>query len=132
MTEEIKTRTAIGNFQFEAQLPNGKRLILTGYTFDDETGEDLNARLDLAAAVIDRQRFRAEIPELEARLDQHKVALTQHKDHLADLEQKAIGRKLTEQQRLTVENVSRSIKQIANEIVKGEQAIVEAKVKGGL
>lgn len=127
-----KTRTAIGNFQFEAQLPNGKRLILTGYTFDDETGDDLNARLDLAGAVIDRQRFRAEVPELEARLEQHRVALEQHKDHLAGLEAGVVGKKPTQAQTTNIQNVIKSCEAIVREIAKGEIAVAEAKAKGGL
>lgn len=130
MTEQ--TRVVNGNFQFEAQLPNGKRLVLNGYTFEGETGDSLNSRLDLYAAVADRQRFRAEIPELEARLEQHRVALEQHKDHLAGIQAQMVGKTPNQQQRNNVENVSKSIEAIVKEIAKGELAIAEAKAKGGL
>ena len=90
--------------------------------------------MDLLHDVLDRQRVRSEIPELEAKRDQIITALGQMKDVMAQLEKKqnAEGKKLTSQEKLTLENMQRSIVKAQEDIEKGEKAISDAKIKAGI
>ncbi len=122
-----------GNFQLNANMPNGKTFSISGYLFDTESVESVNARVDLLHDVLDRQRTRAEIPELEAKRDQMARALGQMRDVLADLKRKKdSGKTLTSQEKLTLQNMEVSIGKATEDIQKGTDAIAEAKKKVGI
>ncbi len=78
--------------------------------------------------VIERQRKKAEIPVLEAKIDQLKKALDQHVKSHDDLVAKSQGTfKLTSQEKMSLTNFPVSIKHIQREIEEGEAAIAEAR-----
>ena len=122
-----------GNFTIQATLPNGKTMNISGYVYDGESIESVNQRVDLFHDILDRQRTRAEIPELEAKRDQTVAALTQMRDVLTNLqERKAKGEKLMSQDKQTLQNLEMSVKHAQENIEKGEKAIADAKLKAGL
>ena len=123
-----------GNFTFTANLPNGKNFSVSGYLYSGESMESINDRVDILHDVVDRQRTRAEIPELEAKRDQIVTAMGQMKDVLAslDVKQNIEGKKLTSQEKLTIENMQRSMVKAQEDVEKGEKAIKDAKLKAGI
>lgn len=133
-TEQAAAQAVTGNFQIGANLPNGKTLSISGYIYDGESRESLDARLDVLGAVVDRQRTIAEIPELElkhaagiARLDEmraHYAALLQKKDKAA--------KTLSSQEKSALDVMDINVGHQLKEIEKGRVAIEEAKRKVGL
>lgn len=122
-----------GNFTIQATLPNGKTMNISGYVYDGESIESVNDRVDLFHDILDRQRVRSEIPELEAKRDQTVAALGQMRDVMTNLDKKkSEGVKLTSQEKQTLENLALSVKHAQENIQKGETAIAEAKIKAGL
>jgi chromosome segregation ATPase len=122
-----------GNYNLSATLPNGKTFAVSGYLYDGESFESVNARVDILHDVLDRQRTRAEIPELEAKRDQMIKQLDQMREHMSSLDMKqSAGGKLTSQEKLAITNISNSVGKVQEEIDKGTQAIADAKAKVGL
>ena len=134
MKDENPAALAVtGNFQLNATMPNGKQFSISGYIFDKESVDSLNDRVDKLHDVLDRQRTRAEIPELEAKRDQMARALGNMRDVLLGLKAKQdTGAKLTSQEKLTLQNMEVSIKKQAESIEEGTAAIAEARQKVGL
>lgn len=131
--ENPATKAVMGNFSLQAQLPNGKMFTVSGYLFDGESVQSLNQRLDLLHDVTDRQRTRAEIPELEIKRDRILEALGQMKDVLGNLEDRKLkGDKLTSNDKMTLNNMSVSIVKARDDLEKGNAAIAEAKRKAGV
>lgn len=117
-----------GNFQLQAQLPNGKQLSVQTFILAGEGPEQVNARLDMFNAVIDRLRRKEEIPQLEAVLDQKVKALGQAKDHLAGMENKReVQGKLNSKETLDVQNMNVSIQRLIEDIDKGRAEIEQRK-----
>jgi chromosome segregation ATPase len=128
--ENIASQAVMGNFSLSAQLPNGKTFSVSGYIIDGESFESLNERVDILHDVVDRQRTRAEIPELEAKRDQMIKQLDQMREHMMGLEAKQNdGRKLTSQEKLSLTNISASLSKVQEEIDKGSAAIAAAKAQ---
>lgn len=127
------TRLILGNFNLTAQMPNGRTMAVSGYIYSDDEAEALNKRLDLYQEVIERQRVRCEIPELEAKREGMIQHLEGVKVQLAGLEkQQRESGKLSSQDRMNLKNAGQNIVHIQREIDKGEQAIAEAKRKAGV
>ena len=122
-----------GNFSIQATMPNGKTINVSGYLYEGESVESVNTRVNLFHDIVDHQRTRSEIPELEARRDQGINALKDMKNVLENLEAKQKnGAKLTSQEKLTIQNLGTNIVRVSEDIEKGELAISEAKKKVGL
>lgn len=121
-----------GNFQLQAQMPNGKAFSVSGYLFDGESVESVNSRLDLLHGIVDRVRMRAEIPELEAKLDQRIIQLGQLKDAIAASETKSTTTKLSSQEKLNLTNWMTSVSKINEDIDKGRAEIARNKAAVGL
>jgi hypothetical protein len=124
-----------GNYSLQATLAgsSGRSMQVSGYIYDGESKESLDARLDILQEVIERQRTRSEIPELEAKREQMIKGLEQAREVMADLESKqAAGTGLSSQERLNLRNMKTNITKVNEEIQKGEKAIQEAKVKAGV
>ena len=131
--ENPATRAVMGNFSIGAQMANGKSFSVSGYLFDKESEESLNARLDILHDVTDRQRLRSEIPELEAKRDQMIKQLDQIKEHMLAIEKKkATGKPLPTQERVALENINVNLEKLQKDIDKGAVAIAEAKAKTGM
>ena len=124
-----------GNFSLNAQLGAnaGKSMVISGYLYDGESIGSVNDRVDAMHTIMDRQRLRAEIPELEAKRDQMIQQMDQMRDHLTGLEAKqGLGGKLTSQDKLAMQNITTSLVKVQQEIEKGGHAIVAAKIKCGV
>ena len=125
---------AVGNFTLTAQLAgaSGRTMNVAGYIYLGDDEKALNERLDMYQKVIERQRIRCEIPELEAKKEQMLKHLEQARAVLADLEEKQRTVGLSSQERLNVKNMNLSISKVQEEIGKGEEAIKEARQKAGV
>mgnify|MGYP001617755689 CR=1 FL=1 len=123
-----------GQFVLNAQLAgnSGRSMSITGYIYDGESLESLNGRLDMLQEVIERQRTRAEIPELEAKREQMIKGMHQARDVLADLEDRAKTGQLSSQERMNLKNMKVNIAKVNEEIDKGTEAIQEAKKRPGV
>lgn len=135
MEEEGKDRVALGNFSINAQMAgsSGKSMQVAGYIYSDDNEDTLNARLDLYGRVIERQRIRSEIPELEAKREQMVKGMEQAREIMADLEKRQQGgESLSSQDRLNLRNMGVNIAKVKDEIDKGDEAIKEAKLKAGV
>lgn len=119
-----------GNFTLQAQLPMGKTMTVSGYIYSKNTLEAVNKQIDLLHDVMDRQRLRAEIPELEIKRDQRVIQLGQIRDHLAGLAKKQDnGGKLSSAEKKMIEELTINVERVKEDITKGETAIAEAKAK---
>lgn len=126
-------RIALGNFNLTAQLPNQRSVQVAGYIYSDDDKAALDARLDLYQEVIERQRIRCEIPELEAAREQRVKGLEQARAVLAELEERQkAGDKLSSQEQLNVRNMRTNIGKAIEDLDKGAEAIKEAKRKAGV
>lgn len=123
-----------GQFSLTAQLAgnSGRTMGVTGYIYDGESKESLNDRLDILQEVIERQRSRAEIPELEAKREQMIKGLSQARDVLAELEEKQQSGSMSSQERMNLKNMRVNIAKVNEEIEKGSEAIREAKTRAGV
>lgn len=123
-------KLVLGNFTIQAQAPMGKTFTVSGYIYANDGKDEVNRQIDLLHDVIDRQRLKAEIPELEARLEQREQALFDLKDHFLRLEaQKLKGVKMSTAVRTNYENAQATMAKLQEEIRKGVEAIATAKEK---
>ena len=126
MTEEL----VLGNFTIQASAPNGKSFTVSGYIYASQGETEINSQIDLLHRVIDRQRTVAELPELEARLEQRTQALSDLKEHFAAFEAKKHANKhLSTAEKTNYENAKVTLRKLTEEIEKGVVAIAEAKEK---
>jgi hypothetical protein len=128
-------QTAItGTVTLTAQLAgnSGRGMQVQFYAYDGESKESLNDRCDIFQEVIERQRSRAEIPELEAKKEQMVKGLQQARDVLAELEEKQQSGNISSQERMNLKNMRVNIAKVSEEIDKGTEAIQEAKKKAGV
>lgn len=122
-----------GNFTIQAQMPMGKNITVSGYLYEGESIESVNNRVNLFHDIVDFQRTRSEIPELEAKRDQLVKQLEQMRDVMASLDKKkSDGAKLSSQEKQTLEQMLANIKHCSGEIEKGNAAIATAKAKVGM
>ena len=124
-----------GNFSINAQLPSGKTISVSGYLYDEESIESVNGRLDILHDVVDRQRTRAEIPELEAKRDQMIKNLAQMLEHMEGVAAKKAQNpksKLNGQEQLALDNLNVSVEKARVEIDRGAEAILVARKFVGL
>lgn len=132
-TEETAAQAVLGNFTLQAQLPQGKSFTVSGYIMSEESVESLNQRIDMLHDVVDRQRTRAEIPELEVKLEGMIKRLEEIRGHYAALEQKkAAGKSMSTQEKQTLAVQDINVKHLMDDIEKGRVAIAEAKKKVGI
>ena len=113
-----------GSFTLSAQMPNGKSLTFSGYVLQGEAVADVNAKLDLAASVVERQRLAAEIPVLEKALEQQIKAKAQFEGIVEELGGKE---RLSTTEREKQNAMRINLKAIDDEIRRGEIAIADAR-----
>lgn len=136
MSQEESLQTAAqaitGQFTLNAQLPQGKTFAVTGYIYDGESKESLNQRIDLLHDVVDRQRTRAEIPEIEAKVNQTVEALKGNKIHYALLlDKRDKGQKLTPQEREQLRVMDVNTKAFEEKIAEGRARLDEMRAEVG-
>jgi hypothetical protein len=128
MKEILEGDMTTGSFTIQAQMPMGKTITVSGYIYSKNTAEDISRQVDMLHDVVDRQRTRAEIPELEAKLEQRLVGLAQMKDVLASLKAKQdSGAKLSSSDKKQIDDMGISIRRIYEDVEKGKAAIEKAK-----
>lgn len=122
-----------GNFTLTATLPQGKSFNVSGYLYDGESLESVNQRVDLLHDVLDRQRTRAELPELEVKLEQSIQRLDDIKMHYAViLKKKDGGKGLATNEKQALEVMDVNVEKHTSDIEKGREAIAAAKAKLGI
>ena len=123
-----------GNFNITAQLAgsSGRSIAIAGYIYDGESKQSLEDRIDILQEIIERQRIRSEIPELEAKREQMVKGLGQAGEVLAELEGKQQTGSLSSQERMNIKNLRVNIAKMTEEIDKGAEAIRDAKKKAGV
>jgi hypothetical protein len=115
-----------GSFTLAAQLPNGKSLTFSGYVLQAESLTDVNTKLDMAVAVVERQRLHAEIPELEAKLEQHLRAKRQSEAIIKEVSGKD---RPTSQDKQMLNTHRVNITMLDEEIKRGSEAIEKARLQ---
>lgn len=113
-----------GSFTFNSQLPNGKSLSFSGYVLAGDGIDEVNQRLDVAVQCVERQRLAAEIPELEAKLAQTEKAKVQVETIIEDIAGK---NKPSPQERQTLNTMKVNLKNLDDDIRRGEIAIASAR-----
>jgi hypothetical protein len=113
-----------GSFTFQCQMPNGKSLSFSGYVLAGQTQAEINQHLDVASAVVERQRLAAEIPTLQTKLEQTEKAKEQVAAIVADLTNRE---KLTSSEKQQLNTMRVNLKSLDDEIQRGEIAIGEAR-----
>lgn len=131
--EPVASPTILGNFNLQAQLPNGRSITISGYVFEKESVESLNDRLDQMQEAIERQRARCEIPELEAKLDLLDKQMHDYLEHLQGIEEKSkTAQTLSSQEKMTLSQRKVNMERFKREAEKGREAIAVAKRKAGM
>jgi hypothetical protein len=131
-----------GSFTIQAQLgKSGRTFAVQGYIYSHNDFDSISNQVDMLHDVVDRQQGRAEIPVLEAELDSHFAALRNAKVHLESLVAKreeitgkanySNKKKQLDDSEATVQAIVQSIKNIEQQIEKGQLAVEIAKKKYG-
>lgn len=130
---DTATQAVTGNFTLTATLPQGKSINFSGYMYSGESIESVNQRLDLLSEAMERQRLRAEIPELEMKREHYISQFKAMKGHMQSLVDKQHdGVKLTPKEKLDLKNMQDNVVKAQEEIDKGQTVIDEQKRKAGL
>ncbi len=130
-----KSAAITGTININAQLAgsSGRSMAVQAYIYDGESKESLEARIDIFQEIIERQRIRSEIPELEAKLDQMIKGMGQAAEVMEDIDKKRKGgEQLSSQERMNLRNLGTNIQKMKEEVDKGRKEIVEAKKKAGV
>lgn len=130
---DTATQAVTGNFTLTATLPQGKSINFSGYMYSGESIESVNQRLDLLSEAMERQRLRAEIPELEMKREHYISQFKAMKGHMQSLVDKQNdGKNLTSKEKLDLKNMQDNVVKAQEEIDKGQTVIDEQKKKAGL
>jgi len=122
-----------GNFNISQTLgASGRTLQMAGYLYYGEDQGSIEARLRMMSDIMDKEKARSEIPELEAKREQMIRGLGQARDVLAELEEKNKTDKLSSNERMQLQNMRVNIGKVSEEIDKGTEAIAEAKKRAGV
>jgi flagellar hook protein FlgE len=92
---ESGKRTLAGNFECTLNLTDKRGIRMTGYMYSDDNEKVINARVDLAMRVLDRQGIRADLITKRAQIEAHTENLKRHRDHYQALVEKKATAKLT-------------------------------------
>lgn len=127
---ETAAQAITGQFTLQAQLPQGKSFSVTGYVYDGESKQSLNQRIDLLHDVLDRQRTRAEIPEIEAKVNQTIEQLKGNRIAYAlMLDKRDNGLKLTQQEKEALRVMDVNNKAYEERIAEGRQRVEEMRAE---
>jgi isopentenyl diphosphate isomerase/L-lactate dehydrogenase-like FMN-dependent dehydrogenase len=132
--KDISGLPIVGNFTFTQQMPNGRTMQMAGYLYHGQDIEEINATLDLCQEVMERQRVRLEVAELDLRVEmlgkQLEMTLEAHTGLMK--REAGDGRKLNAAERGHLQNYPITIEKIRKEIEEGKAKVAEARRKGGL
>lgn len=117
-----------GNFTIQAEMPNGKTITMSGYIYSHNTKEDISKQIDVYHDVVDRQRLKAEIPVLEAKLEQKITHLHDITDALTKLRDKRnSGQKTSAAEVKMIQELSSNLTMCERDVEKGREALKEAR-----
>ncbi len=104
LTEKPLEQSLIaGSFNLQTQMPNGRGLTMSGYVYQGESVEQINERLDVFTAVLERQRAIAELPEFQKKVRELEDAIKSAEDGYAKMEPTAKAGKLRSDQKAAYE-----------------------------
>ena len=121
-----------GSFTLQAQMENGKAAVINGYVYDGDTKADIDARMDMYHACIERQRRVSELPKLRIELKQatdHYEAMLKAFGELTETERK--GGKLSSQEETALRTTPINLTRAKKNIEDGERAIADAEKEIG-
>lgn len=138
-----RLRTITGNFQCQMQLSQQRTISVTGYIFSDDSPDQVNARLDQFQDALDRQFIRCDLVNKEAQVKAIMAEVERYRDTLDGLAAKSAGtgtglsaekqgKKLSSQERLTLQNGQQTVKKQLEYVDSLRAAIREGRAKLGL
>lgn len=117
-----------GSFVINCKLTDDKTMTFSQYVLASDTLESINARLDIAAMVVERQRTFASIGSLEEKL----LQMENQREHFLDIIADMKGReKLASNDRLALQNHQQNIKKYDRDIANMRARILEVKAEMG-
>lgn len=123
----------VGNFAFNFKMPNESAISMQGMVYLDDEPEHVNRRMDMFRTCAKRQQEIAEIPLLQAQIDQIDMAIKQQEDMLGvSIAKRDRGNKLTSSDHQQLNNIPNALKQLRESRLKGEKRIAELNAKHGL
>lgn len=134
--DEQKTLTGAlvtGNFTITATMPQGKNINVCGYLYEGESVESVNDRVNVFHDIVDFQRTRSEIPELQLKLEGSIKRLEEIKGHYSVLlDKQNKGGKITSQEKQALSVMDINVKKHLEDIEDGKKVIAEARAKVGM
>ena len=128
--KELAAQPVAGSIVINAQLASsGKSMTFSTYVYPTDDTAEINGRIDQAMEIIDRQRLKAEIPELEARLEMKRNNLKQIVTTLETLKERQNTGKLSGKDLDILRNLSTTFERENADIKEGIEKIAEAKAK---
>lgn len=122
-----------GNFTINATMPQQKNITVSGYLYEGESIESVNQRVSLFHDIVDYQRTRAEIPELEIKLEGTIRRLDEIRMHYAVLVGKQDRKeKMSSQEKQALSVMDINVKKHLEDIEEGRKAVADAKAKVGM
>jgi hypothetical protein len=113
-------RVASGNFQINQSLGDGKSISISGYLFSDDNLSDVNTRIDMANAALDRQRKKNDVILILKHIEGNQDALKRSEEQLDLLSaMKDNGGRLATQERTLLDSLPNTIKGIKESVAKG-------------
>ncbi len=123
---EAPVGTICGNYQVSYPMPNGVNVSLSGYMVDTDTRETLNAKLDDAMAVMQRQARLAAIPQIKMTIEKLTSDLGQHKKAFEAINAKTSrGEILATQEKTQLENLPVNIRALTDRIEAEKKSLAE-------
>ena len=126
---ESGNRTLAGNFECTLNLTDKRGIRITGYIYSDDMPKQINARVDAAMDVLDRQGIRADLVTKRAQIEGLTQSLEQHRDHyMALLDKKSKhkgngGAYLTSAEKKQIEDYDPQVKKVKEMIASYQSAI---------
>lgn len=123
-------RTITGNFEVAVSLTDRRSLKVSGYFFSDDVLEEMNKRVDMAQQVLDRQVVYCDVINKEAQIAGHEQNLENIKENFEGLKliEKG-GKKLTSQQKLTMDQFDPTIRSALKQIDSLRAAVKAGRAK---
>jgi hypothetical protein len=122
-----KQTAVLGNFSITLPGPNGSSLQISGYVYEGESKESLDARMDISREVLERQQSALEIPVLEERMVQLERQKGDVERAYADLLEKQKRKQLASAELPHLKNYPHMLKQLDEEMQKGKFKIASVK-----
>lgn len=132
-----KDRIIAGSFQCQAQLTQQRSLVITGHVYGDDQPGELNKRIDEMQDALDRQLVRVDLTNKIAQKASMEAHLAMSEEQMEKLQTKQEaatngGKRLSSQERQTLEQGKDALDGMRKNIVSLAAAIIAAKQKLGV